>query len=151
MDAQLIERLNRQRYRAVMLETFGLLLTAAETLIAYLRLGPEPNIFTIGSGYIIHGAFSVGLLILLAGGIWYGIVWLKTRRSKQLRDALYDELYMQHKYRYQRLTMWVMIIGGIVSMFLVSTPTYPHMIVTEMVIIAGLLTMKVSWLILNKN
>lgn len=151
MDGKLIEKLDRQRYWAVLLQTAGLLLVFVETLWMYIDMGATPSAFVIGGS--LFGTiwlFSPGLYMLIAGGIWYGIIYLKPRRNPQVFKALYNEMYQEHKRRYQRMSLWVMIGVSILSIIMV-TPMYPHVIVTEMIVLTGLLTMKISWLAYNRR
>lgn len=156
MDGKLIEKLDKQRYWAVLLEATGLLIGFIQTLVFYIKQGIEPEMFgLVFGGSILSPLTWLVLLLLLAGGIWYGVIYLRVRRSRQLREALYNEMYRQHKYRYQRWALWVMIgacILSIISAFAGFVPgRYPHVVVSEMIMLSGLLTIKLSWLILNRR
>ncbi len=181
MESKIIEKLDRQRYRAVVMETVGLLFIFADTLLIYIKEGLKPEMFTFafGGGFgalvyqfkpllpevvypmeptarnIVMGASflliaCIPVILLAIGGIKYGRVWLKTKLSPELHDALYNEMYRQYKYRYQRLALWVTIGVAMLSICIVA-PRYPHVIVTQMVVLTGLLTLKISWLIYNKR
>lgn len=154
MDGKLIEKLDRQRYCAVLLETAGLLLGFAETLWTYIDVGATPDVFALTFGGRFFGTapgwFTPGLYMLIIGGLWYGIIYLKARRNPQVMKALYNEMYQEYKCRYQRMSLWIMIGIAILSMLIVP-PRYPHIVVTEIIVLAGLLTMKISWLIYNRK
>lgn len=146
MKAEIIEKFDRQRYWAVILETVGLFVIILSTLMSYIRMGVDPEMFTIGGGMLC----LPGLILLFVGGVWYGILWLKIRRDKEIHNALYNEMYMQHKFRYQRATLWLMIIMSLASFFCIPRH-YPHLPVTEMIVFFSLLIMKILWLIYNRR
>lgn len=152
MNAKIIEKLDRQRYWAVLIEAVGLFVMILEIVMQYVELGATPEVYmlTFGGGLFGLWCFAIGLPLLIVGGIWYFVVWLKGRRDKDVRNALYNEMYQEHKCRYQRYSMWAMIIAGILSLFVVPWK-YPFPAVVEIVIFVGLLTMKVSWLIMNRK
>lgn len=152
MTAQIIEKLDRQRYWAVAIEAVGLLSMIIESIAMYIKNGatPECYMLVVGGGLLGLPYLSIGLPLLIAGGIWYFAIWLKVKRNPIARKALYNEMHRENKCRYQRYSMWAMIIAGIVSMFVVPF-RYPFPAVVQIIIFSGLLTMKVSWLILNRR
>lgn len=143
MNGKTIERLDKQRYYAVLLETVGLLFIFIGSLISYIEHAANPKI-------IISAPEATGLLLLIVGGAWYGVIWWKTRRNPELAQALYNEMHRQYKYQNQRLALWVIVAAGLVSMFAIDS-RFTHVIVTEIIILLGVLTMKISWLILNRG
>lgn len=154
------------------METVGLLMVFVDALLGYIREGLwlEMYSFTFGGNMgnlllgrgmapadlhvptlICYAVLALAPLIMLgAGGLMYGLVWRKARRYRALHSALYNEMYRQHKYRCQRLALWMTVGLGLLSMCIIP-PRYPHVIVTEMVILAGLLSLKISWLIFNRR
>lgn len=177
MDGKLVERLDRSRYRAVIWETAALLSIFVGTLKIYVAGGADMHLYGLTSwvpgaepligaavGHDIakfhHAIFFVQLLPLLCllwGGLKWGAVWWRARRDKELYEALYDELYQQHKYKYQRLTMWVFIVLLLATQVALFSPghweliDYPHVIVCEIILLVSLLTLKISWLIYNRR
>jgi hypothetical protein len=173
MDGKLIEKLDRQRYWAVILETAGLLCMLAGTIRYYVLSTPldDDVWFAIHLAYPVrlglYGKFW-GMLpsiiqasLLPVGGLWYGVIWFMARRNKELHAALYNEMYRQHKWRYQRLTLWVVLLlvyanQGFAVHFLGSyEPTEAQIakvfVMPVLTIIVGLLTLKISWLIYNRR
>ncbi len=164
MDGKIIEKLDRRRYWAVIVETIGLLCIFAGTLDYHLRGGDLENGMTVLcfsypwdlylGGFWQKFLFFAQSAVLPLGGLWYSIVWFKARRNKELYDALYNEMYRRNKYRYQRLTLWVMF-----TLSLINALTYFHSdtgilsnnVWGDMIIIISLLTLKISWLIYNRR
>lgn len=176
MDGKLIERLDRQRYGAAVWQTASLLSVFIGTLKGYIELGAEPHAYIFsawfpGIEWIKHLTDKGGtagiwigwfvclllpLLCLLWGGIKWGRVWCRARRNPELHEALYDECYRQHKYKYQRLALWVavglLIVAQIVGLLELWLPIkYPQTIVSEIIMLVVLLTLKISWLIYNRD
>ncbi len=169
MKSEQIEKLDRQRYLAVILETAGLLVMLTATIYYYFLQTPGAELAirmgfdTFGGGQNVGNAImgTIQALLLPVGGLWYGIIWVKAKRSRPLHNALYNELYRQHKYRYQRLTLWVLLLLALANpvisalLLLAVEPTTTECIKVVMLpvltILAGLLTLKISWLIFNRR
>lgn len=146
-SASIIEKFDKQRYWAVVLEAAGLLLLCLDILVAYIQIGADPHMFLIGGVHIIT---PIGALLLVTGGLWYGILWLRIRKDPAVKSSLYNEMYRQHKYRYQRYTLWFMMGVSILSMC-IPPLTYPHILRTEVIILTSLIFMKTLWLIYNRR
>lgn len=77
---------------------------------------------------------------------------LRIYLNKDLRTALHDEMYVKYKHR----SIWIGFLASI-SLMLVTTPLSVFKIipyewaVNQLIFWIGLLTISISWLILNRN
>ena len=145
MNAKLIEKLDRQRYWAVVLQAIALLDIVVETSMAYIRAwNPDRPMLWI-SGY-------VGVPLFIGAGIWYLVIEGRIRRDRELRKALHNEMYLAWKHRSQRIALWVvmcaLLAGTLTGEYTISFPGY---IFCEVAFFLGLATLKVSWLIYNRR
>lgn len=154
MDAHIIEKMDKQRYNAVILQTLGLLIMLIETSAGYIA-----NWNIIGT-YLSIGWF-IGPPLFIAGWIWGIIVKHKIDRNPEVKAALNNELHVSYKYRSQRVafrvTMATLVIMLIASSWylIVNTPetrlNIQPPIICEMAIFIGLSTLKISWLVYNRK
>jgi hypothetical protein len=154
----LTERLDRQRYWAVVLQAVALVDILIETTVWYacrLKIGGDH--FGVSSYLILDGdqqVFAlqgfVGLPLLIAAGIWYFVIWCRTVRDKEVRAALYNEMYLANKHRSQRITLWVVMCALLAGFFFEDYSQILRQI-CEIIFFLGFSTLKVSWLILNRS
>ena len=152
MDAKLIEKLDRQRYWAVVVQAATLVYILVHTVWEYTstwRGGIHIRAISSGNGVDI---VIVSLLFLIAG-VWYMVIAWRINRKRELRSALCNEMYITYKRLSQRITLWVVMLGlfaGILWAIFTSNALngYPYCYV---VFITGLTTLKLSWLILNRE
>jgi hypothetical protein len=126
-----------------MLQAVALLDISVETTLYYImHWNPAAPVFNI-SGY-------AGLPLLLGAGIWYLVIEGRIRRDKGLRAALHNEMYLANKHRAQRIALWV-VMCALFASFIFEDWSPMLRIICEIIFFIGFSTMKVSWLILNRN
>ena len=92
MDAQTIEKHDALRYRLIIIRTVGFFL-----LIGGIILTPivSDRIYA----YILTAVIALGSLIFLYGLLRTIFWWRKINRQPQLKQALYNEVYMTYECR----------------------------------------------------
>jgi hypothetical protein len=145
MEAKTIEKFDRQRYWAVVLQAVALADIFVETALGYVTLwNPDKPALWI-NGY-------VGVPLFVAAGIWYLVIEGRILRNGELRAALHNEMYVAWKRRSQQIALWVVMCALLVGTL---SANYTHMMpgyfFCEVAFFLGLATLKTSWLILNRN
>ena len=102
MTAQTIEKMDQARFNAWLVQTIGFALFLG-ILIFHFITGNQ-------STFLI-AAEIVGVLIFLVGVFWKMIVFRKIQRDHQVRDALYNELYVQYGYKTYIWGFWAFLFG----------------------------------------
>ncbi len=144
MDAKLIEKLDRQRYWAVLLQAIALLDIVVETTFWYVRYWSYDNQFFNISGI-------VGLPLFVGAGVWYLVIAGRILRNRKLRDALHNEMYLTYKHRSQRIALWVVMYTLLIFFVFEDIGMLPTRLICEVVFFLGLAVIKVSWLIYNRR
>ncbi len=144
MDAKLIEKLDRQRYLAVVLQAVGLLEIAVMVARGFIQSWNHIPMPFFGS----YG----GVPLFLGAGIWYLVIEGRILRNMELRDALHNEMYLAYKQRSGRIALWVVLWALVVGAFLSTVdPSVPGFLFCEAILCLGLAVLKVSWLIFNRR
>jgi uncharacterized membrane protein len=145
MEAKTIEKFDRQRYWAVVLQAVALVDIFVETAL-YYALHWDSSVPSLNISGI------VGLPLFLVAGIWYLAIEGRIVRNRELRSALHNEMYLAYKHRSQQIALWVVMCALLVGMLTGEiTISYPGYIFCEVAFFLGLATLKTSWLILNRN
>ncbi len=89
---------------------------------------------------------------MVVAAVWFTTIRSRIVRNKELKAALYNEMYIVYEHRSQRIALWVvmcaLVVGMLTGQYTLSMPGY---IFCEVVFFLGLAVLKVSWLIYNRR
>jgi hypothetical protein len=167
--AKLIESLDRQRYSAVVLQAVSLLCIVMADILSFclfkwgkeafanFRFGWETGnitadyIFVLGVGIL----FYASLVLLIGAIVWYVTIECRIARRKELRAALYNEMYLAHRRQSQRIALWVVMCALLVCVVMEVTYAWLRKETDfrfyGMIFYLGMASLQLSWLILNRN
>ncbi len=155
MDAKLIEKLDSQRYWAVILQTVALLsFFLSETILWYISHWEKAvwdNMILSPYEFGIWIWGCLGWALLIVAGVWFGIIECRVSRNKELRAALHNEMYLAYKRRAQQIALWVVMCTLFVCTILEVFGKLPSLFICELIFFLGLGVLQTSWLILNRN
>ncbi|MDR2890916.1 MAG: hypothetical protein LBV18_04860 [Alistipes sp.] len=160
MEAKLIEKLDRRRYRAMAL------MVVAQVMCLILSL--TAMVFKVGFPRVL---FGLSLLLLAVSIVWFLAIKRRIGRDKDLRAALRNEMYETYNNLSQRIAFVVVMcalslvaLSYVLSVILGNTQTLPVDYLTighmqgiplaaffESIFWLGLLAFSISWLVLNRN
>ncbi len=144
MDAKLIEKLDRQRYWAVMLQAIALADIFIETTLWYAL-----HWDAVGHTFNISGI--VGLPLLIVAAVWFTVLRSRIVKDKDLKAALYNEMYTVYEHRSQRIALWVVMCALTICFIFEDIGMLPTRLICEVIFFLGLATLKISWLIYNRR
>jgi hypothetical protein len=134
MDAQKIEKLDKARYNAWLVQTIGFALMVG-ILILHFATGNE------STGLFITEA--VAMLVFLIGAFWKMNVFRKIRSDEKIRKALNNELYVQYGYKTYFWGFWALLISLLILIYVKLDTTLTCLVA----LFAGALTQQIATLI----
>lgn len=145
MKTNIIEKLDKRRYDSLKLLTVGIVIIFGA--MAWYELAMK-------TGYIGYPLLAVGITgIVISGIAIYGLVAVKSKINADaaLKDALFDEMYVSHAYKSQRHGFWAMYV--VLLFFILTSSLYDISVrfACEITMFAGILTMVLSFLKLQKE
>lgn len=140
--ANMIEKLNSQRYNALLLQTIGVGLLLPGLFV--LPLQETLNIFLICITVL-------GLLLFAYASYRLNSLRAVIKNNPELNDALNNEFYKLCDYKSVAWGFYAMIAVAAILYIVVGYWNVPTRIILNIIIFAGIMTVKIAQLILKKN
>lgn len=138
MNAQIIEKLDKARYNAWLVQTIGFGLFVGLLITQRITNNESTSLFV---------ATGVGVLAFLAGTFWKNVVFQKIRSDSKTKEALNNELYIQYGYKTYYWAFWAFLLALLILIYVARFLSLDTTTACLIAIYTGALTRQIATLV----